>query len=106
MLQTPMTLEYFYLQQHKHHFHGNMLFKLQIEDCNFLSNRRSNGGFFPNQLVATFMRKMISHNKSFKSYIIIKAILKLSMVSLKIKESEVQLFNGNEDHVMISSLLL
>lgn len=88
MLQTLVTLEYFYLRQHKHHFHGNMLFKLQIEDCNFLSNRRSNGGFFfPNQLEATFMCRTIGHDKSFKSYIIIKAILKLSMVSLKVKES-------------------
>lgn len=76
MPQTLVTLEYFYLRQHKHHFHGNMLFKLQIEDCNFLSNRRSNGGFFffPNQLVATFMCKTTSHDKSVKSYIIIKAI--------------------------------
>jgi len=88
MPQTLATLEYFYLRQHKHHFHGNTLSKLQIEDCSFLSNRRSNGGFFfPNQLAATFICKTISHDKSFKSYIIIKAILKLSMVSLKIKES-------------------
>lgn len=43
--------------------------------------------FPPNQLVATFMCKTTSHDKSVKSHIIIKAIWKLSMVSLKIKES-------------------
>lgn len=91
MLQTPVPPQYFYLRQHNHHFHGNMFLKLQIEDCNLLSKRGRKWNYyyyyFFYQLVATFKCKIMSQGKSFKCYVIIKAILKLSMVISKNKES-------------------